>query len=500
MSISTPQFSTRQLILSVNESILADSAAISQGIDGIELMERAGAGVANTIIKRWLPCHVLVLCGPGNNGGDGFVAARLLHEAGWPVRLTLLGSVDELKGEAKLNAARWPGTINALAPDEVNKADLIIDAIFGVGLSRPLQGIAAKTLIAIGDKPCVAVDVPSGIDGDSGSVLGVSAVATVTVTFGWRKPGHLLMPGRAYCGEVVVVDIGIPESVVEALDPQQSMNYPTIWEKNFPWPRLEQHKYSRGYAVIAGGSEMPGAATLAARSAQRIGAGIVALACASDAVSVYRTALISAVVRVVDDTETFIDLLNDPRTSAWLIGPGVGKSEQVRERVIAGLLTGKPAILDADALTVFEDSADLLFKSIVGPCLLTPHEGEFRKLFRIEGDKISRVRKAAQDMNCVILLKGPDTVIAHPDGRVVINSNGPADLATAGSGDVLAGLATGLIAQNMDPYYAACAAVWLHGASAHKFGPGLVAEDLVEQLPSVLKSLKSRAYFTQEYL
>ena len=309
------------------------------------------------------------------------------------------------------------------------------------------------------------------------------------MTFCRRKPGHLLLPGRVICGEQVVIDIGIPDSVIAELSSQQAHNDPILWQTHFPWPQLEQHKYSRGHAVIAGGPEMTGAARMAAQSAQRIGVGLVSLVCGPESASIYRMALPSAIIRMARDTLTFVDQIETPKVTAWLIGPGVGITVQTRERVLAGLRTAKPAVLDADAISIFEDNPELLFESIVGPCLLTPHEGEFAKLFRFAGNKLSRAREAAQLSGSVILLKGADTVIAHPDGRVVINSNAPASLATAGSGDVLAGLALGLIAQGMEPFDAACAAAWLHGAAAEQFGPGLIAEDLIDQMPTVLRGL-----------
>ena len=484
-----PEFPVRNVLLSVDEMMRADRATIAAGVASEELMERAGAGIAEAIIERWSSCPTIVLCGPGKNGGDGFVVARHLRDAGWPVRVALLGSVTDLEDDAKLNAGRWSDPIAAVTPADVTDAALVVDALFGSGLSRPINGAAAEALMAIGDTPCVAVDIPSGVDGNTGAVLGFAAKAALTVTFCRRKLGHLLLPGRVICGEEVVVDIGIPDSVLAELSSQQAHNDPDLWYAHFPCPRLEEHKYSRGHAIIAGGIEMTGAARMAAQSAQRIGVGLVSLVCGPESASIYRMALPSAIIKSMRDTLTFVDLIENSKVTAWLIGPGIGVTLQTRERVLAGLRTAKPAVLDADALSVFEDNPELLFESIVGPCLITPHEGEFTKLFKFAGDKLSSAREAARLSSSVVLLKGADTVIAHPDGRAVINSNAPANLATAGSGDVLAGLATGLIAQGMEPFYAACAAVWLHGAAAEQFGPGLVAEDLIDQMPTVLRGL-----------
>jgi ADP-dependent NAD(P)H-hydrate dehydratase / NAD(P)H-hydrate epimerase len=487
--MNKPAFPARNVILSVEEMTRADQATIGIGVASDELMERAGSGVASAIIERWTSRPTLVLCGPGKNGGDGFVLARHLRDAGWPVHVALLGSISELEGDAKLNADRWSDPIGSVNAADVTDAALVVDALFGSGLSRPIDGVAAESLMAIGDTPCIAVDIPSGVDGNTGAVLGVAAQAKLTVTFCRRKPGHVLLPGRVICGEQVVTDIGIPDSVIAELSSQQAHNDSNLWQKHFPWPRLEQHKYSRGQAVIAGGPEMTGAARMAVQSAQRIGVGLVSLVCGPESASIYRMALPSAIIKMARDTLTFVDLIETPNVTAWLIGPGIGITVQTRERVLSGLRTGKPAVLDADAISIFEDNPELLFDSIVGPCLLTPHEGEFAKLFGFAGSKLSRARQAAQLSGSVILLKGADTVIAHPDGRVVINSNAPASLATAGSGDVLAGLAVGLIAQGMEPFDAACAAAWLHGAAAEQFGPGLIAEDLIDQIPSVLRGL-----------
>jgi hydroxyethylthiazole kinase-like uncharacterized protein yjeF len=483
-------FAPENALLSVEEVYRADTAAVAAGVSSETLMENAGASIVSIIQQRWSPCPVAVLCGPGNNGGDGFVVARLLAEAGWPVRLALLGEADRLQGDAKANALRWTGPVEPFTPGVFEGAALVIDAVFGAGLTRDLGGAVLEMISAIGERDIVAVDVPSGVHGDSGAVLGAAPRANLTVTFFRRKPGHLLLPGRAHCGEVLVTDIGIPVSVLTDIEPAQAANGPQLWLSNFPWPRLDDHKYSRGHAVVTGGRHMTGAARLAARAAQRIGAGMVTALVPNDAFVVYKIALTSALVRSFLDTGGFAESVSEPRVTACLVGPGNEISVGTRERALAALRTGKPVVLDADAITSFDDARALLFDAIAGPCVMTPHDGEFSRLFDITGDKLSRARKAAAESGAVIVLKGPDTVIAAPDGRAVINDNAPADLATGGSGDVLAGIVTGLIAQGQDAFEAACAAVWIHGASASRFGPGLVAEDIIETIPAILRQLK----------
>jgi len=482
-------------LLTPAEMAAADRAAMAAGIAGVQLMETAGRAVAETVLDRWPPRPVAVLCGPGNNGGDGFVAARHLTAAGWPVRLGLLGDRAGLSGDAAHHAAFWSGKVLPLGPELLDGAELVIDAIFGAGLSRDVEGTARAVIAALASAglPSVAVDVPSGVDGATGAVRGAAAQAAVTVTFFRKKPGHLLVPGRVLAGEVVLVDIGIPARVLAAIQPRTHENGPALWLDAYPWPRLDAHKYTRGHALVAGGAEMTGAARLAARAALRVGAGLVTLAAPEPAWAVYASALTSVIVHKLARAEEFSALLADERRNAILIGPGAGATPATRQHVLAALATRRPVVLDADALTLFADRPDALFAAIAGPCVLTPHEGEFRRLFLIEGDKLSRARAAARQSGAVVLLKGPDTVIAAPDGRAIINGNAPPELATAGSGDVLAGLIAGLLAQGLDPFRAAAAACWLHGEAAQSFGPGLIAEDIVEALPQALRRLKALA-------
>jgi NAD(P)H-hydrate epimerase len=479
-------------LLTPRQMAEADRAAQAIGIAGFGLMEAAGSAVAVAVGVRWLMRPVAVLCGPGNNGGDGFVAARHLVNAGWPVKLALLGSRDKLSGEAAHAAKLWNGPVAPFSSEILEGAGIVIDAIFGAGLSRPLEGpaLALIELVKARRIPVCAVDVPSGVDGASGMIRGGAASAELTVTFFRKKPGHLLFPGRGLCGTVVVADIGTPATVLADIAPNTWENGPELWRDCYPWPEPETYKYRRGEVLILGGEAITGASRMTAAAASRAGAGMVTLAAPNRVWSIYATSLVNAIVRGFDGLTEFEALLADKRRNVVVIGPGAGVGPSTRQFVLSALATKRTVVLDADALTSFAEAPQDLFRAISGPCVLTPHAGEFMRLFHFEGDKLQRACSAARQSNAVVVFKGPDTVIAAPDGRVVINSNAPAQLATGGSGDVLTGFVAALIAQGMPAFEAAAAAVWLHGAAAAEYGLGLVAEDLPDLLPRVLQRLK----------
>jgi NAD(P)H-hydrate epimerase len=479
-------------LLTTKEMAQADRLTIDSGTPGTVLMARAGQAVAEQILRRWPPRPALVLCGPGNNGGDGFVVAAALARAGWPVRLALLGERERLRGDAAHHAAAWSGPVEALSPDCVNGAGLIVDALFGAGLSRRIDGAAAATLAAASGSGAaiVAVDLPSGVGGDDGADLG-AIQAALTVTFFRRKPGHLLLPGRLLCGETVVAEIGIDEGVLRRIGPATFENDPALWRPAWPAREPGGNKFGRGHALLYGGAVMTGAARMAARAAARAGAGLTSIAVPHSAWPIYAGALTSIMVRPLQADGDLADLLADPRITALLIGPGAGTTDQIRQHALHMLATGRPVLLDADAITVFKDRHEELAHAIKGPCVLTPHEGEFKRLFDVQGSKLHRAREAARRCGAVFVLKGSDTVIAAPDGRAAINANAPDTLATAGSGDVLAGIILGLLTQGMEVFSAAAAGVWMHGAAAASFGPGLIAEDLPDLLPNVLRTLQA---------
>ncbi len=491
----TPIMKTGHL-LTVEEMYRADAAAIAGGVFSLSLMEAAGGAIARTIRAEWSPRQVAVLCGPGNNGGDGFVAARLLSGAGWPVRVGLLGDRNRLTGDAAANAQRWNKKIHSFDESLLEGNPLVIDALFGAGLRRAVDGMA-KTLIGIINKrslDCVGVDIPSGVHGDTGQILGNAPRCQTTVTFFRPKPGHLLLPGRSLSGNLVVADIGVPQSVLKDIRPQTMVNSPGLWLDSFPWPMPESHKYSRGHVVVAGGGLMTGAARLAAAGARRAGAGLLTIAAPAETFAIYAIGEPGVLVSPISGLAAFSDLLSDERKNVVLVGPGNGVEEGTRQRALMALGSGKACVLDADALSVFANTQKALFEAISGPCVLTPHAGEFSRLFQKTQDRLLDVRTAARISGAVVVLKGSDTVIAAPDGRALVNANAPPWLATGGSGDVLSGMAAGLLAQEMPAFEAASAAVWLHGAAAEMLGPGLIAEDLPGALPKVLKNLQNRSW------
>ena len=461
------------------------------GVPPVALMEAAGRAVAGEILRRFKPCPAVVLCGPGDNGGDGFVVASALVKAGWQVRVGATGDLSRASDAARHYAAIWRGRMETFGPALVAGAGLVVDAVFGAGLSRTVDDGVSAVLRAAADGGAVmvAIDVPSGVGGDDGVDRGATAV-DLTVTFFRKKPGHLLLPGRTLCGELEVADIGIADAVLAPLGVAAWENGPALWASALPRLAAGGNKFGRGHALVCGGAVMTGAARLAARAAARAGAGLVSVAAPEAAWAVYAAALTSIMVQKLPADGGLAALLADPRITAMLVGPGAGVSTATRDHALAMLETGRPVVLDADALSAFQDAPGALFSAVHGTCVLTPHEGEFARVFpRHLGDKLSRARLAAAQSGTVVVLKGSDTVVAAPDGRAVINANAPDCLATAGSGDVLGGLILGLLAQGMDGFLAASAGVWLHGACGAAFGPGLMAEDLPDQLPGVLRSL-----------
>lgn len=502
-------------LLTVAQMGRADAAAIAQGTPGFTLMQAAAQAVEQAMLARWSRRRVLVLCGPGNNGGDGLLVARNLLRQGWPVQVATDVAAEAWRGDAALAAQAWVERCRQagvepwlpLEPGSLTDVDLVVDALFGAGLNRPLDEAPRRMLEAASTRclPVVAVDVPSGVWGDTGHADGAVACA-LTVTFCRLKPAHGLMPARALCGEVVLSDIGIPDEVVAALGALTWDNQPALWLPTWPHVDGAGHKYHRGHALVWGGPLMTGAARLSARAAARIGAGLTTVCVPQSAWGVYAAALTSIMVHPVAGEGAaqwqagLESLLEDPRLSAALIGPGALGGTQasgLRGLVLTLLASGRPTVLDADALTAFSEDPQLLFAAIAGhsrPVVLTPHEGEFARLFRhplVSGaqGKIERARAAARLSGAVVLLKGADTVVAAPDGRVTLNRHAPSTLATAGSGDVLAGLVLGLLARGMPAWQAASAAVWLHGEAARLFGPGLIADDLPDLLPRALQGL-----------
>jgi ADP-dependent NAD(P)H-hydrate dehydratase / NAD(P)H-hydrate epimerase len=490
-------------ILTTSEMERADRLTIAAGTPGFALMLSAGQAVAEAAMDLTEAGPIMVVAGRGNNGGDGFVAAAELAARGREVSVILLCERDSLQGDAASAARGWKYPVLPFTPHAIGKPALIVDALFGAGLNRPVKGEPHDMIEAINANgaPVLAVDLPSGINGSTGAVMGIAVRAAETVTFFRRKPAHLLMPGRIHCGLVHVADIGIEANVLGEIKPQTFENVPGSWRASFPVPRTDGHKYNRGHTlVVSGDIATTGAARLAARGALRAGAGLATLASPRDALAVNAAALTAVMVRAVDTVIEFGELIgDDKRLNACVIGPGAGIGERTRDFVHTALSAKRHLVLDADALTSFADAPDRLFESIKAAhdpqVVLTPHEGEFPRLFSDISNKhplrskLERVRTAAERSGAVVLLKGPDTVVASPDGRATIASNAPPWLATAGAGDVLSGMIAGLLAQGVPAFEAASIAVWMHGEGAREAGPGLIAEDLPEVLPAVFRRL-----------
>jgi hydroxyethylthiazole kinase-like uncharacterized protein yjeF len=472
-------------VLTVAEMARADAAAIAAGTPGLTLMERAGAAVADAVCARFARQPALVLCGPGNNGGDGYVAARVLKNRGWPVEVRSFG--EPATQDAQAASGRWDGATRPL--NGILEPGVWIDALFGAGLSRPLEGLAAAVALRMAEAPgrVVAVDVPSGVPGDTGKPIGPAACAAFTVTFHAKKPAHLLEPGHSRCGQVIVADIGLAFAAGKTVE-----NSPELWLPRFPWPTAASHKHARGRLVVVSGEAWStGAARLAARAGLRIGAGLVTVLSPPEALPVNAAHLEAVMLRAF---ETDLELEQAAKdVDAAVIGPAAGIGEPTLLNVLALARTGAALVLDADAITVFRDDPEELFSLLDRDDVLTPHPGEFERLFpgllAASPERISAARTAAERAGAVVLLKGSDTVIAAPDGRCAVNGNGSPWLATAGSGDVLAGFIGGLVAQGMESFEAACAGAWIHAEAAELHGPGLISEDLPGLAPVVLRRL-----------
>lgn len=487
-------------IITVGQMRAIDQRSPELGVPTLTLMENAGAAVFEQIIARFPKQPTAVLCGPGDNGGDGYVVARRLKRNGWPVWVETLGDPRALRRDAAEMATRWGGDTRRMAQDNP-MAELYVDALFGAGLTKPLEGEAARMARVLARSPerVVSVDLPSGLQGDQGKPLGEACFrAGLTVTFLRKKLAHVLQPGRSHCGEVVVADIGVPRDALGEQDIRLWENGPHLWGARFPWPKVDAHKHMRGHAmVVSGGAYQTGAARLAAMAALRVGAGLTTVLSPKDALAENAAHLTAIMLKGFDNAAQLIEAA--ARAQAVVIGPNAGVNEHTRARVEALLKTEAWAVLDADALTVFKDSASALFALTREDDVLTPHVGEFRRLFpdiEVEESRVEAARKAAARAGSVVLLKGPDTIVAAPDGRAVVNVTGTPFLATAGSGDVLAGVIAGLLAQGMSGFDAGSAGAWIHGAAAQRLGAGLIAEDLPSALPGVMDALWRETRFS----
>jgi hydroxyethylthiazole kinase-like uncharacterized protein yjeF len=486
-------------LLTPDEMARCDRAAIAAGVPGMALMERAGAAVARAVIEMTPGPAIVVLAGPGNNGGDGFIAARLLRDRGYRVTVLLHGERTALRGDAAEAARRFGGVVAPARADGFAGADLIIDALYGAGVRLPLAADAARLAEGVNESGArvLAVDLPSGVEGAGGRIAGVAVRADATVTFFRMKPGHLLFPGRALCGPVTVADIGIAAETLIEVAPKAFHNVPALWRDAIPSLSPDGHKYDRGHLIVVSGpAGRTGAARLAASAGLRAGAGLVTVASPPDAMAENAAQLTAVMLRPAEGGAGLARMLEDARLNAVVLGPGLSIGVATIDLVESALASGAAVVADADALTSFRDEPDRLFARIGrrgAPTVLTPHEGEFARVFpdlgSATGSKLERARKAAQRSGAVVLLKGADTVVASADGRAAIADNAPSYLATAGAGDVLAGMIGGLLAQGMPAFGAASAAVWLHGEAASRRGPGLIAEDISPIVGDVLAEI-----------
>lgn len=477
---------TRDALLSCEQMGACDRFTIENGTPGFTLMLRAGQGAARHIRQAFRPGRVLVACGPGNNGGDGFVIARDLRDHGWDVTVALLGAMSSLKGDAAKAAAHWDGPVEALSADRIATADLLVDALLGAGLTRPVEGEAAELLARASGRAArnrlkvVAIDVPSGVHGDTGQVLGTACPADLTVTFHCRKPGHLLYPGAGMCGRVRVVDIGLDPSAPEMASPAATVIAPSLWEDRLLPAGPEDHKYSRGHVLVLGGA-MPGAARLAARSARCMGAGLVTVCAPEEAVPLVAGDAPGLIVQEIPyDLDAFVSAR---KVAAIVVGPGLGTGADAKRLVEAALACAVPIVLDADVFSLFAGKR----LPDGGPAVLTPHGGEFSRLFpkldpRYMG-RLVAVSRAAEQCGQTVLLKGPDSTVADPNGRCAILDGAPGTLATGGTGDVLSGAIAALLGRGLPPFEAACAGAWFHREAARRMGgSALLAEDLADAL------------------
>ncbi|MEO9640873.1 MAG: NAD(P)H-hydrate dehydratase [Lentilitoribacter sp.] len=486
-------------LLTPEQMSKADALTIESGIAGIELMRRAGAFIFEVLHQHFPKVKtVLVVAGVGNNGGDGFILAELLKRYGYDVAVTIIGDNTKIAGDARLAFDKMSKDIQPIKNPDFDDYHLIVDGIFGAGLKREVKGDFADIIHAINASATqiLAIDLPSGINGQTGKVSGCAIKAQATATFFRYKPGHILFPGRELCGKVYLGQIGISEKVLNQISPRLNLNIPVLWQDHYPILKATGHKYSRGHTLsVSAGLDKSGAARLMAKAALRMGAGLVTIACPSETLSAHAARTDAIMLSKMDNEHELSNILDDKRINAVCVGPGLDPNEQTRSITKIILNTDKSVVLDAGALTAFSDEPCALFdliKARSSPTILTPHDGEFARLFPVltlSQDKVKRTKIASETSSATVVLKGPDTVIAKGSNNAAITSNAPPWLATAGSGDVLCGIITALLAQGMPEFEAACAGVWFHGEAGAKAGPGLISSDLEIALKDVIQNI-----------
>ena len=486
-----------------------DELSVKHGVSLSKLMENAGNASFQVIVDRIIPDlsnfnnRITVLCGPGNNGGDGFVIAKKLIEKNFDVKVCSPFNKNSFNSTAleKLEISNFD--LLEVSQDLFKNSDLIIDALFGIGLNRDIDKKLIDLIDLINKEKnyVVSIDIPSGLVTDTGEKKPTSINADHTITFQSPKPCHFLLPGKINTGELSVVDIGVPEQIFEGVKKSSNifLNTSDLWKNYFPWPKEYDHKYSRGHLLVQSGDQFStGASRLASLSALRIGAGVVTLASSDEAALINASHLTSVMVKNISNISNFINFAKNRKVTSLLIGPGCGVTDYTKKLSLNVIELGLPVVLDADALSVFKNDPDELFSSIKkynDRVILTPHEGEFNRIFKDrKGSKLSAASDAAKLSGATIIYKGNDTVISNPDGLLAISDKSSPFLATAGSGDILAGICAGLLSQGMNSFFAACAGQWFHKKIGEIPRPGMIADDMPAIIENFLPSALGEIY------
>ena len=459
-------------------------------------MERAGYQVFKFISENFKQKRqsAIVLCGPGNNGGDGFVVAKYLKKKGYKIKVYTLVEKNSYTGDALRALKNFKGVVKNFDYFKIKKNTLIIDALFGIGLKRSIKPKLTKIfkLVNKSKNAVISIDIPSGVSSDTGKILGNAIKADFTVTFHRKKIGHILSPGKEFSGKLKVVDIGLKKKIIT----RYLENKPSLWKKSFPWKKYADHKYSRGRVIVYGSQkEFTGATILSSQAALRTGVGSVKILCTAETLQIYSIKFPSVLKKEINSINQLKKFLKKEKITSILIGPGSGSNKKIKEITKLILKKIKYVVLDADALTCFKNDLKSLYSLLDKNKIITPHLGEFKKIFPKIKKNLSNIEKVIAAKKLIrsnMILKGPSSLIVSYDNKIIINNNSSPELAVIGSGDVLSGILVSLIGEKkMNPFLAACAATWLHSDIAREYNKGLIAEDLVEGIPSALKRLKN---------
>ena len=483
-------------LVTKNTMLTVEKKYISQNnIKSYDLMKKAGSAFAKIIIGNFPKSKVLFICGKGGNGGDGLISACILKKKGWPVSFVLTDIPKNLSKDTSKALDKLKLSPQNFSDLKIKSFDLIVDAIFGIGISRKITGIEKSIISKINSSkvPIIAIDIPSGVNSDTGEIMGVATNCSFTVTFSRAKIGNILLPGYKNNGHLKIVNIGIPNSYFSKYKPEILTNIDKIWKNKIIFPKIDAHKYLRGYTLIIGGPKsMTGASRLAALAAQRAGSGIVVVAVSKNSENIYFSSLTSQIIKSYRNLKEFRSILDDPRINSIVIGPGLGQGKKTISKMKIIFERKRRAVIDADAISSFQNNIDLLKKITSGSDIVyTPHEGELLKLFpNIKGNAIEKSIYAANNLNSTFVLKGPNTLVSNKKtDKIIVNIPGARWLATAGSGDILAGIIGALMATGVESFTSAGLGVYIHSESGKVGGPGMIAEDLINIMPSILKKL-----------